>query len=72
MNGEQKEPRDPSDATIVRIDERTKALIEEVRDVKRTIVTKTEFAPVKALVYGLVGLILAGVITALLAQIIAK
>lgn len=46
-------------------------LIEKFRaEVKDNFVTQNEFRPVKAIVFGLVGLILAGAFTAMLATIV--
>lgn len=53
---------------IVRIDERTKNWEQTLK----TFVTTKEFFPVKSLVYGLVGLILVGVIGGILSLILHK
>ena len=53
---------------LVRIDERT---ARQERDTAKY-VTREEFAPIKGLVYGLVGLLLTGVIGAVLALVIRK
>ena len=45
---------------------------EEMKEDKKGLVSKTEFAPVKIIVYGLVGTILTSVLGALLALIITK
>ena len=45
---------------------------EEMKEDKKDMVSKTEFAPVKIIVYGLVGTILTSVLGALLALIITK
>lgn len=50
---------------LVRIDERTNAMLAEIRTIKATTVTRAEFGPVKAVVYGLVALIMTSVVIAL-------
>ena len=46
-------------------------LIEDFRhDVANQYVTRKEFVPVKTVVYGMVGLVLAGVLTAFLARVV--
>lgn len=59
--------------TVARIDERTKALVVTVDELKAKMdesqsnyVTQAEFAPVRALAYGLVGLVLLAVVGAVL------
>ena len=39
-------------------------------EVRETYVTRNEFMPVKSIVYGMVGLALAGIFTALLASVV--
>lgn len=51
---------------LIRIDERTNVLLSEIRTIKETTVTRAEFGPVKAVVYGLVALILTSVIIAII------
>jgi len=55
---------------MARVDERTTALLTEVRSLKETTVTKAEFSPVKNLVYGLVAVIMSSVIVALMAVVL--
>lgn len=55
---------------LIRIDERTRSISEEIKEVKSILVTKTEFQPVRMLVYGLVALIMTTVIAALIAQVV--
>lgn len=50
---------------LIRIDERTNVLLSEIRVLKETTVTRAEFGPVKAVVYGLVALLLTSVVIAL-------
>ena len=46
-------------------------LIGQLReDIKETYVTKAEFNPVKACVYGFIGLILTSIVVALIAQVV--
>lgn len=60
----------PNGNTLSRIDERLKALHEDVKDIKDNFVRKEEFWPVRTVVYGLVGLVLIGVVGALIALVI--
>jgi len=55
---------------LVRIEERTRVISDEIKEVKSILVTKSEFQPVRMLVYGLVALIMTAVITALIAQVV--
>ena len=61
---------------LARIDERTKALIKDVADIKQTLqnkyVTQDEFQPIKKAVYGFIAVVLVLVITAFVALIIKK
>lgn len=61
---------------IARIDERTlqieKTLQKLSEDLKDDYVKKDEFAPIKAIVYGMVSMILAGVFAAILALILGN
>lgn len=56
--------------SVAKIDERTKSLVDSVKDVKLNLetkyVTQDEFKPIKALMYGLVGVILTSVIGSLI------
>lgn len=47
-------------------------MLREIQLIKETTVSRTEFNPVKTVVYGLVGLIMTGVVLALLSAVIAK
>lgn len=62
----------PDRDLLIRIDERTKQLTFRFEEAKRTFVRKEEFDPVKRLVYGVVGVILTAVITALVALVVMK
>lgn len=46
--------------------------IESLESMVKTLVTRTEFTPIKLIVYGLVGSIMAGVLGAILSQVIRK
>jgi len=68
-----KAPRAVSEAElIVRIDERTNVLLSEIRTIKATTVTRAEFGPVKAVVYGMVALIMTTVIIALVSLVLTS
>ena len=62
----------PDRDLLIRIDERTKQLTFRFEEAKRSFVRKEDFEPVKRIVYGMVGIILAVVITALVALVIMK
>ncbi len=53
---------------VVRIESSISALKEKIA----TLVSKDEFSPIRALVYGMVGMALTGVLSAVLAKIISK
>ena len=55
---------------LTRIDERTLQLIKDIHELKTNYVTKTEFFPIKNIVYGMVGTILLSVIVALIALVV--
>lgn len=56
-----------SDASLLaRLDERTANMAEDLADLKANYVTKTEFAPVRAIVFGGVVLILVAFMGALI------
>jgi hypothetical protein len=57
---------------LARIDERTNAMLIELRTLKETTVSQAEFSPVKAIVYGLVALVMTGVIVALISLVLKK
>ena len=57
---------------IVRIDERTNQMLNEMKTMREVMVTRTEFSPVKTLVYGLVGLIMSSVIVAVLSIVVSN
>lgn len=62
----------PSDELLIRIDERTRQMAEEMKGLKEIVITRAEFAPVRLITYGLVALILTLVFTALVASVIVK
>jgi prenyltransferase beta subunit len=55
---------------LIRIDERIKQLVKDVQTLKGSYVLKQDFEPVKRIVYGMVAVILLGVLGALLKIII--
>lgn len=57
---------------VVRIDERTRAMAEELKGLKEIVITRAEFAPVRLIAYGLVGVTLTMVLTAMVATLITK
>ena len=60
---EKEEPKPTNHDLLIRIDERLKAMEENY-------VTKDEFEPVKRVVYGMVGLLLSGMVLAIIALVI--
>lgn len=60
-------PPSSADAQLlVRLDERTKNIAEDLADLKANYVTKTEFAPVRAIVFGGVVIVLVAFMGALI------
>lgn len=62
-------------ARIARIDERSKSILDRITIYEQQLesyVTKDEFSPVRNIVYGATGLILVGVLTAVLTLVIVK
>jgi hypothetical protein len=64
---------------LVRIDERTQNIEQEISEIKATMagleakfVTYAEFAPVKKVVYGLVGAVLIAVLGAVVGLVVTK
>lgn len=57
---------------IVRIDERTRAIAEEVKILREQMISRAEFGPVRLIAYGLVALIMTLVITGLVTQILIQ
>ena len=57
---------------IVRIDERTNQMLNEMKTMRDVMVTRAEFSPVKALVYGLVGIIMSSVIIAIVSIVLTS
>ena len=62
----------PDRDLLIRIDERTKQLTFRFEEAKRSFVRKEDFDPVKRIVYGMVGIILTAVVTALVALVVMK
>jgi len=57
---------------LIRIDERTKILIEDMNSLKMNYVRKEEFQPVRNIVYGMMGLIAVAVVGALIRLVVAQ
>lgn len=57
---------------VVRLDERTAAMARAMEELRSVIVTQPEFKPVKAVVYGLVAIVLTGVFGALIALVVQR
>ena len=55
---------------LIRIDERMNSLGNDIKEMKGTLVSREEFDPVKKIVYGLVAIILMGVLTTALTFIL--
>lgn len=72
MNDASDPSRRQTDELVVRIDERTRAMAEEIKGLKEIVITRAEFAPVRLITYGLVGLILTVVVTAMIATVITR
>ena len=71
---EQSEKRHSYDEILGRLDERTANLTVAVDDIKRRLnekyVTMDEFKPIRAIVYGFVGIVLTGVVVAIVALVV--
>lgn len=59
-------------ALLSRLDERTAGMARQLEELRQVVVTQPEFKPVKAIVYGLVALVLTGVFGALIALVVQK
>lgn len=57
---------------VIRLDERTASMARAMEELRSIIVTQPEFKPVKAVVYGLVAIVLTGVFGALIALVVQK
>lgn len=55
---------------LIRLDERTAAIIKELADLRQEVVTQSEFKPIRMLAYGLVALFMTGVIGAVLSVVL--
>ena len=60
------------DELLIRIDERTQQLAAEMKALRDIVVSKAEFAPVRMLAFGLAGLLLVLVITAMVATAVVR
>lgn len=57
---------------VIRLDERTAQMASAMEELRKVVVTQPEFKPVKAIVYGLVAIVLTGVFGALVALVVQK
>lgn len=57
---------------VIRLDERTARMAEDMTELRKTIVTQAEFKPIRAVVYGLIAIVMTSVITALVALVVQK
>ena len=72
MRGAPPDEPKSSGELLIRIDERTKILIEEMKNLKLNYVRKEEFQPVRNVVYGMVGLIAVAVVGALIRLVVVQ
>lgn len=71
MSGEDKPTVNNDDRVILaRLEERLRHVQADVEEIKKNMVTRKEFDPIKTLTYGLIALLLTGVVTALLNLVI--
>lgn len=61
---------DRTNELLIRLDERTAAIIADIAELKKSMVPMTTFKPVQAVVFGMVALIMAGVLTGLLSLLL--
>lgn len=57
---------------VIRLDERTAAMARSMEELRAVIVTQPEFKPVKAVVYGVVAIMLTSVFGALIALVLQR
>lgn len=57
---------------VVRLDERTASMARAMEELRSVVVTQPEFKPVKAVVYGLVALVLTSVFGGLIALVLQR
>lgn len=55
---------------LARLDERTTVIQNEVKELRGQVITKAEFQPVRMITFGLIGLLVTGVVGAMLALVI--
>lgn len=55
---------------MARLDERTTAIQQELKELRGSVVTQQEFKPVRMVVYGLIGIILTSVMGGILAIVL--
>lgn len=70
LKDELKDHHHPNGSSLGRLEERQANTQRELHEVRQVMVTKAEFAPVRAVIYGMVGTILVAVIGALLAIVV--
>lgn len=76
------EPRNDQDAfsgltwrereLLVRLDEKTTAVVEELKDIKKSMVTQNQFKPTQMIAFGLVALVMTGVVLALMNSVLTR
>lgn len=66
------EERRPPEELLIRIDERTRVMADELKSLKESMISRAEFTPVKLIAYGLVAVVLTIVLTALVAQVVVS
>jgi hypothetical protein len=57
---------------VIRLDERTARMEADMKSLRDTVVTQPEFKPIRLIVYGLVAILLTGVVGAMLSQVVTK
>lgn len=57
---------------VIRLDERTARMAEDMIELRKTVVTQAEFKPIRAVAYGLIAIVMTSVITGLVALLIQK
>jgi hypothetical protein len=60
----------PPNELLIRIDERTRMIAEEIKILREQMITRAEFGPVRLIAFGLVALIMTMVLTAVIAQVV--
>jgi hypothetical protein len=60
----------PPNELLIRIDERTRMIAEEIKILREQMITRAEFGPVRLIAFGLVALIMTMVLTAVITQVV--